>query len=275
MTIRLSLHEAKEKLLALDAEILLAHILHKPRSYLHAWPEHTLTDEQAKQFAEYVKRRSNREPVAYITGRQEFWSLELSVNSDTLIPRPETELLVETTLKLAGDSNPRMKVADLGTGSGAIALALAHERPTWQIYATDSSEHALQIARKNAQQLAINNISFQFGNWCSALCEEDMDIIVSNPPYIAETEWERYASGLEFEPRQALVSGMDGLEAIRTIIQSASRYLKPSGYLLIEHGYRQGNAVRELFAAAGCSGIYSINDLAGRERVTSGHGLSR
>jgi release factor glutamine methyltransferase len=254
----------------LEAEILLAFVLNEPRSALHAWPEKTLNDEQLALFASYLERRTRGEPMAYLMGRRAFWSQDLMVTSHTLIPRPETELMVEEVLLLTKDKLRGMKVADLGTGSGAIALALAHERPSWEIYATDISEEALQIARKNAQQLGLKNVSFYQGNWCTALPCSDFDIIVSNPPYIAETEWADYAEGLAFEPRLALVSGQDGLEALQDIGLSAKNYLHSSGYLLMEHGFSQGAAVRHLLALAGFEAIRTVRDLAGQERMTLG-----
>jgi|SRR5579885_590264 release factor glutamine methyltransferase len=258
---------------SLEAEILLGHVLQKPRSYLHSWSEHILNDDQTRQFNECLVRRCSKEPVAYITGRREFWSLNLLVTRDTLIPRPETELLVESVLDLYRSNLVPIKVADLGTGSGAIGLALAHERPDWEIVATDVSHGALQIARKNAQQLALGNVYFYQGSWCSALPGSDFDVIVSNPPYIGEAEWEAYRAELEFEPRSALVSNLDGLDAIRTISQSAKYYLKPGGYVFVEHGFLQGTAVRKIFAAAGYSQIHSVRDLSGHERVTTGQYL--
>ncbi|VVC76693.1 Release factor glutamine methyltransferase [Aquicella siphonis] len=252
----------------LEAEVLLSHVLQKPRSHLHAWSESSIDHAQFLQFSVCLQRRCNREPLAYITGRREFWSLDLMVTPDTLIPRPETELMVECVLESMPENNPLTRVADLGTGSGAIGLAIAHERPSWQIYATDASESALQIARKNAQQLGLDNVYFSCGNWCTALPRADFDVIVSNPPYIGESEWAAYAEGLEYEPRSALVSGSDGLDAIRTISHTAKYFLRPAGYVLVEHGFLQGAAVRRLFAASGYSQIHSVRDLSGRERVT-------
>ena len=252
----------------LEAELLLAHVLDKPRSYLYAWPGQVVSDVLAQRFYHYLERRCQSEPIAYMTGTREFWSLELAVSTATLIPRPETEIVVEAVLKLL--PHYAMTVADLGTGCGAIALALAHERPKWQIYATDISESALVIARKNAQKLALKNISFHYGNWCTALPRAGFDVIVSNPPYIREAEWDAYADGLAFEPRTALVSGWDGLDAIRAISQSAKCYVKPLGYVLIEHGFLQGAEVRAIFAAAGYGEIHSLSDLSGNERVTMG-----
>lgn len=275
-TIQQALAEAKNLLSVvtdnplLEAEILLAHVLDTTRSYLHIWCETKLNQDQCKEFAACLLRRRNKEPIAYITGSREFWSLNFFVTPDTLIPRPETELLVESVLDTFKHSTTAIKVADLGTGCGAIALAMAHERPDWQIYATDVSESALQIARKNARRLALQNISFHQGNWCTALPCDGFDVIVSNPPYIGEMEWEAYAEGLEFEPRDALISGLDGLDSIRTICHSAKSCLKPAGYVFVEHGFLQGAAVRKIFAAAGYSQIHSVRDLSGQERVTVG-----
>ncbi|MBX3708614.1 MAG: peptide chain release factor N(5)-glutamine methyltransferase [Gammaproteobacteria bacterium] len=254
----------------LEAEVLLAHVLHQPRSYLYAWSDNHLSDDQIKQYTEYLHRRCNNEPIAYIIGIREFWSLDFFVTPDTLIPRPETELLVESVLDIYQDKLKPVKLADLGTGSGAIGLALAHDCPIWQIYVTDASQNALQVARKNAQRLALKNVYFYQGNWCAALPDGNFDVIVSNPPYLGETEWEKYAAGLEFEPRSALVSSIDGLDAIRTISYSAKLYLKSKGYLLVEHGFLQGAAVRKIFAASGYNQIHSVRDLSGQERVTIG-----
>lgn len=276
ITIRECLQQAKEKLSGcavdpfFEAQVLLAFVIQEPRSYLHAWPEKGLTDNQAEQFAAALARLCRQEPMAYVTGVREFWSLPFTVTPATLIPRPETETLVETVLNRAGGLKPALKVADLGTGSGAIALALAHERPAWQIYATDISESALQIASKNAQQLRIENVSFYQGSWCTALPRLGFDMIVSNPPYIAETEWPAYVKGLAFEPVSALVSGVDGLDAIRVISLSAKDYLNSDGYLLIEHGFLQGQAVRDLLMAEGYDSVCSVCDFSGQERVTLG-----
>jgi len=275
-TIQQALAEAKTLLSVvtdnpvLEAEILLAHVLNTTRSYLHGFCEARLSNEQAREFADCLLRRRNREPIAYITGHREFWSLDFYVTPDTLIPRPETELLVESALAACSLAATPMKIADLGTGSGVVALAIAHEKPAWQVFATDTSDRALQLAKINAKRLQIENVSFCKGNWCDALPCDGFDLIVSNPPYISEMEWERHAEGLLFEPRDALVSGLDGLDAIRTIIHSAGQYLKSSAYLFIEHGYLQGAAVRKIFAASGYGQIHSIRDLAGQERVTAG-----
>ncbi len=272
-TIKQALAEAKNLLSVvtdcplLEAEILLAHVLNTSRNYLHTWNDARLNEEQIREYANCLSRRRHHEPIAYITETKEFYSLQLQVTPDTLIPRPETELLVDSILS----DHPRetlLKVADLGTGSGAIALALAHERPNWEIHATDDSECALKVAQMNARRLSINNVSFHQGNWCAALPSDGFDIIVSNPPYIGEMEWDIYAENLAFEPRSALVSGLDGLDSIHTIIHSAKQYLKSGGQLLIEHGFLQGSAVRKIFAACAYSQIHSVRDLSGQERAT-------
>ncbi len=275
-TIQQLLQEAKRTLAlmtdqpALEAELLLAEILKTSRLFLHTWPEKEVSEEEVRRFDNYIKRRCQKEPIAYIIGKREFWSLEFLVSPATLIPRPETELLVETVLTLCEETPAVRKIADLGTGCGAIALSLAHERPAWQVHAVDISEAALQIARKNAQQLAINHVSFHQGNWCTGLSDSDFDVIVSNPPYLSEAEWPSYVDGLQFEPKSALVSGQDGLDAIRAISQSAKYFLKSNGYIVIEHGFLQGQAVRELFVSDGYSQVHSIRDLASHERVTVG-----
>lgn len=276
VTIQQALAQAKKQLSAaaenasLEAEILLAHTISASRSFLFAHAADQLTEQQLQQFNHYLTRRGQGEPIAYITGSKEFWSLNLNVSPDTLIPRPETEFLVEEALRLFEYKTQSIKVADLGTGSGAIALAIASERPTWEIFATDISAKALRIASKNAHELGINNISFCEGSWCTALPCSNFDMVISNPPYIALNEWEDYAAGLAYEPITALVSGEDGLDAIREISQEAKAYLKPGGYLLIEHGFLQGPSVCKIFAQDGYERIRTIQDLAEHERVTVG-----
>lgn len=279
LTLQEALQTASQKLHSvssvplLEAELLLAKALNQPRSFLYAWPKLSLDEGQCASLNEFVQRRMSKEPMAYITGKKEFWSLELEVNGDTLIPRPETELLVACILQKFND--PSLKVADLGTGSGAIALALASERPAWQVYATDIHEGALKIAKQNAKRLGLTNVLFYPGHWCEALPCADFDIIVSNPPYLSNNEWPVYESDLIFEPRTALVATEDGYGALRQIIQSASCYLKPRGSLYMEHGWNQGSQVRKLLETEGYKEILTLKDLSGHERlVTSKKGRS-
>ena len=271
-TIRAALQFAKLQLLnatdvpQLEAEILLMHVLQVTRSYLHTWPERVLDDAQEKIFSAFVARRVQGEPVAYLTGHREFWSLDLVVTPDVLIPRPETELLVELVLKKV--SGAKALIADLGTGSGAIALALAQEKPHWQIHAVDVSRAALAIARYNAARLHLERVVFHEGSWCSALPPIRFDAIVSNPPYIAEDDEHLHRGDLRFEPKSALVSGEQGLQDARQIIFDARQYLKPGGFLLLEHGLTQGDAVTTLFEKAGYTLITRHTDLSGLDRVT-------
>src|SRR3990167_2087495 len=210
------------------------------------------------------------EPIAYLTGHKEFWSLDLKVNAGTLIPRPETEILVETALQLFPEKNQSLRVADLGTGSGAIALALASERARWDIHAVDNSESALLTARDNAQRLRLMRVAFCLGNWFTALPAGELYLVVSNPPYISEQEWPVYADDLIFEPQTALLSDDAGLSDIREICGQASLFIRPGGYLMLEHGYTQGLSVRELLTKAGCKHVRTVLDLSGQERVTVG-----
>jgi len=250
----------------LDAEVLLAAALDRPRSYLHAWPEQALEPQQAARFAAWLKRRQADEPVAYLLCRREFWSLELEVTSDTLIPRPETELLVELALEQL-PTHGAIQVADLGAGSGAIALALAVERPQAHVVATDSSLAALAVARRNAQRLHIANVEFRQGDWCTALAGERFDLIAANPPYIAATDPGWRGGALRFEPVAALVAGRDGLDALRVIIAQAPHCLKPGGWLLVEHGYDQGETVPLLLSERGFSKVSDHRDTAGLPRT--------
>lgn len=254
----------------LEAEILLAHSLGVSRSYLFTWPDNSPSDVQSAKFADCLSRRCLHEPIAYITGKREFWSIQLEVSTATLIPRPETELLVETALTHGDSLSGSVKLADLGTGSGAIALALAQERAGWEVTGVDISAEALVVAKRNADQLQLNNVTFYQGDWCDALQAGDYDMIISNPPYISEAEWPIYANGLRYEPRSALVSGGDGLDAIREISRAAGHYLKNNGILLIEHGFRQASSVQSIFAAEGYDNVHSLVDLSGNERVTVG-----
>ncbi|MBK8535820.1 MAG: peptide chain release factor N(5)-glutamine methyltransferase [Candidatus Competibacteraceae bacterium] len=253
----------------LDAEVLLAAALDRPRSYLFTWPERQPEQEPSDRFSAWLERRLTGEPVAYILGRREFWSLELEVNPDTLIPRPETERLVELALEQL-PVDRLAALADLGTGSGAIALALAVERPRARIVATDRSPAVLTVARRNARQLGIRNVKFREGDWCEPLAGEHFDLIASNPPYIAATDphWQR--GELRFEPPAALVAGLDGLDALRVIVAQAPDHLKPNGWLLLEHGYDQGEAVSKLLWERGFVAVSDHRDAAGISRISCG-----
>jgi release factor glutamine methyltransferase len=251
----------------LEAEILLAHLLKKPRSFLHAWPDTLLTEEEQCALKSLIERRKKHEPIAYIIGHREFWTLQLFVNEHTLIPRPETEILVEKALGLIKKESLK-KVADLGTGSGAIGLALASECKDAEVFAIDISEDALKVASFNAKRLGIENISFYQGNWCGPLPCTQFDLIVSNPPYLSEDDYMIKSKALSFEPRLALLSSKDGLGAAREIAETAKCYLKSGGYLLLEHGALQGTSVRKIFALFSYTNISTLKDLSGLERVT-------
>lgn len=251
----------------LDAELLLCHLLDVNRTYLRTWPEQELNTVQQALFERLVARRANAEPVAYITGKQAFWSLELSVNADTLIPRPETELLVEQSLDKLGNIKSPM-ILDLGTGSGAIALALALERPDAQIFATDSSVAALKVARSNAQRYHLGNVEFVHTDWGRGLQANAFDLVVSNPPYIAADDPDLASDVRRYEPQSALISADEGLHDIRLIAQQAIDLLKPGGWLLVEHGWKQAAAVQKILSGEGFVDVQTLKDLAGHDRVT-------
>ncbi len=252
-----------------DTLILLCHALGRDRAWLHAHVDDPLAVDDAVRFHQLLVRRAEGEPVAYLTGHREFWSFDLNVTPDVLIPRAETELLVESALrKIAADR--AVDIADLGTGSGAIALALARERPRSRVIATDASEAALAIARDNAARLDIGNLEFVQGNWFAALGERRFDAIVSNPPYVAESDPHLDQGDLRFEPTSALVSGTDGLDDLRKITAGASAHLEAGGWLFVEHGFDQGPAVRALFEQAGFVNVSTTRDLEDRDRVTGG-----
>lgn len=261
----------------LDIEILLTHILQKNRTYLFTWPEKELTAEQAKMFNEFFARRLTGEPVAHIIGQREFWSLSLMVNNSTLIPRPDTELLVEAALGLFGDdeSNQSRRLLDLGTGTGAIVLALAHEKKSWQCVGVDKELAAVELAEKNRVQLKLHNVKIQQSDWFSALeTETPFDIIVSNPPYIDPNDEHLKEGDVRFEPLSALIADNNGLADLEFIIAHAPQYLIENGWLLVEHGYDQGSAVRDLFTANHFDQVNTFRDFGGNERVTIGKKLS-
>ena len=252
----------------LEAGILLAHVIGKPRSWLFAHPEAPVNGQTASRFDRMIEQRLKGAPIAYLTGRREFWSLDLQVTPDTLIPRPETELLVERALAIPLPAEAR--VADLGTGSGAVAAALASERPAWHIIATDTSEEALNVATANFHRLGLERVEPRLGTWFTPLAGERFDLIVSNPPYIARGDRHLSEGDVAHEPRAALSSGPDGLDALRILAGGARAHLVPGGWLMVEHGWNQGAAVRELFVAAHFTSVETYRDSADRERVTGG-----
>ena len=254
----------------LDAELLLAHVLHKPRTWLHTWPEYELNAEQALEFEQLVARRAEGEPVAHLLSYQEFWSLDLIVTPDTLIPRPETERLVELALERI-PAEAAWQIADLGTGTGAIALALAKERPGCRILATDRSAAALAVAGNNARRHGLGNVTFREGNWFEALQgEATFDMIVSNPPYIKENDPHLQQGDVRFEPATALQAGQHGLDDLQHLIREALPHLKPGGWLLLEHSYDQAAEVMHLLQQAGYQQVHDYSDLTGQPRVAAG-----
>jgi len=254
----------------LDAEVLLAHASGHARAYFRAWPERTLPVDRVIEFERLLMRRLVGHPVAHLVGTREFWSREFRVSPDVLIPRPETELLVEWVLSLHAPNQP-MHIADLGTGSGALAVTLALELPNSRVTAIDMSPAALTVAQENARRLGARNVRFLRSDWFAALPGASrFDLIVSNPPYIAETDSHLQQGDVRFEPALALASGIDGLDALRRIVAEARAFLHPAGRLLCEHGFDQAQAVRELLCAAGYAEVESRKDLLGHERASGG-----
>ena len=261
---------------ARDASLLLAHALALPRTALLARPEMPVGPAERRRFGALVERRAAGEPLAWLTGRREFWSLDLEVDPSTLVPRPETERLVEAVLAAMGEVGEReggegpLRVADLGTGCGAVAIAVAREAAGALVVATDIDPDALAVARRNVRRLAPGRVELRLGSWCAPLEAGAWSVIASNPPYLREDDPHLEADGVCREPRRALVSGSDGLDAIRAIGAGAGRCLRPGGRLLVEHGADQGEAVRGAFRAAGLERLRTLRDLGGRERVTEG-----
>lgn len=252
----------------LDAQLLLAKVLGKSQSYLRTWPERELDAEQLMAYEQLMARRRQGEPVAYLLGQQGFWSLDLQVSPATLIPRADTERLVELALELGPPG--AAGVLDLGTGSGAIALALAIERPEWQVLGCDTVAQAVELAERNRLAHKLGNARFVQSNWFSALATDTFELIVSNPPYIAAKDPHLQRGDVRFEPVSALVSGTDGLDAIRQIIEQAPAHLHSDGWLLIEHGWDQSAPVGELLQQRGFAAVQSWQDLAGHQRVSGG-----
>ncbi len=277
MNIHAVLHEAQTALAGFlnpseakhEAQYLLQHILKVNRAWLISHENDALQPNIHAVFEALLQRRLNGEPIAYIFGYREFYGLKLKVTPDTLIPRPDTETLVETALAKIPQNTTR-KILDLGTGTGAIALAIAKHRPQAQVTATDASQAALNIALENARNLNMTNINFILSDWFSALEGEKHDVIVSNPPYIEQDDVHLQQGDLRFEPICALASGKDGLDAIRQIVKTAPQHLNPHGWLLLEHGYNQASEVRKLLTQRGFTTVSSMKDFGGNERVTQG-----
>ena len=252
-----------------EAELLLCHALRRERAWLFAHADDAVAAQEQARFLALCQRRAEGHPVAHLLGSRGFWTLELEVTADTLVPRPDTELLVEAALERI-PAERTAHIADLGTGTGAIALAIASERPLARVLATDASAAALAVAQRNASRNRITTVRFAEGDWLEPLEGQRYDLIASNPPYIADGDPHLLEGDLRFEPRTALASGGDGLDALRTIIRDAPQLLLQDGWLLVEHGHDQGAVVRELFSRAGLIGITTLQDLEQRERVTLG-----
>ncbi|WP_024850397.1 peptide chain release factor N(5)-glutamine methyltransferase [Hydrogenovibrio kuenenii] len=257
----------------LDAELLLAYTLGKNRTFLFTWPETELSAAQESAFEKLIKKRQAGIPIAHLIGRREFWGMDFKVTEDTLIPRPDTEILVEQTLtkidlcQKSGTASP--KVLDLGTGSGAIICALKNEIPTIQAYAVDYQAPALEIAKQNAKNHALD-INFKLGSWLEPFADHKFNIIVSNPPYIEENDPHLKQGDVRFEPITALTSGEDGLRDIQTLIKNSRSHLEQNGWLLIEHGYNQADAVQQLLIKNDYQKIETFYDYGNNPRVTMG-----
>lgn len=259
----------------LDAELLLAHVLGLTRTQLIVRLDDSVPEPAEQHYQQLIARRYAGEPLAYIVGYREFWSLKLEVTPATLIPRPETEILVEQALKKF-PAHEAIRVVDLGTGSGAIALAMAYERPHWSFIATDRSAEALRVAKRNAERLGIKNIIFREGNWCDALLrDETFHLIVSNPPYIAPDDVHLKQRELNFEPQTALVSSENGNDDLHLIIQQAHHYLLSGGWLLLEHGYEQKKIVTKFLNMHGYMQIENHADFSGIFRVCAASVLKK
>ncbi|MDP5146221.1 peptide chain release factor N(5)-glutamine methyltransferase [Shewanella sp. ULN5] len=251
-----------------DAEALLVHCLNKSRSFLYTWPEKTLTVEQFKNFQQMIKKRQQGMPVAHIIGEREFWSLPFIVNESTLIPRPDTEILVETALNLDVRFNAR--VLDLGTGTGAIALSLAHENPKWRITAIDKVPEAVALAKANRANLNLEQVEILQSDWFSAVKDRDFDLIVSNPPYIDEQDEHLHMGDVRFEPQSALTAADEGYADLYHIADKAREHLLPGGFLLLEHGYQQAIKVRQKLIDLGYKDVATVRDFGSNDRCTIG-----
>ena len=273
MNIREALLEARTSIDPVDARILLGHTLNAPKEYLATHPDRLLINDEAARFRALVGCRANGEPIAYLTGKREFYGREFGVTPAVLIPRPETELLVELALERIAVDRP-CHILDLGTGCGCLAITLACERPAAMVFGVDTSEAALDVARSNASRLIdahwASRLTLLHGDWYAPVSQQRFDLIVANPPYVAAGDPHLAQGDLRFEPRAALTPGEDGLAALRRIIRGAGQHLRPGGWLLCEHGYDQGHPIRTLFQAAGLVNVYVKEDLARLPRVASG-----
>lgn len=267
------LHAAGSTSPRIDAEVLLCHVLERDRTWLYTWGDKACPLWEQARFDALIAARAQGTPVAYLTGEREFWGLRLATSSSTLIPRPDTETLVALALNRV--TQPTGRLLDLGTGTGAIALAFASEQPGWQVLGVDVREEAVELATRNAQVLAITNARFLQSDWFDTLetleeADKRFDMIVSNPPYIAADDPHLSAGDVRFEPRSALVADAEGMADLLHLVQSAQHYLTASGWLMLEHGYRQADKVRRALKSAGYQSVESMRDLGGQERVTLG-----
>ncbi|MED5410761.1 MAG: peptide chain release factor N(5)-glutamine methyltransferase [Pseudomonadota bacterium] len=272
VTVQQALHGAQSLKLTsdislLDTELILSHVLNKSREYIRAHSEEEISETSHSKFQTLLDRRHQGEPVAYIIGRKAFWDFELTVNESVLVPRPETEILVELCLAKLRNERCLKHIADLGTGSGAIAIALALENPDWQVHATDISEDALAVARDNAQSLDVSNIVFHQGSWCGGLPAKKFDFILANPPYVEFGDKHLEEGSLPFEPTVALVAEEAGFGALKSIMNTARKYLKKDSWLLMEHGYSQQSQLIENLIELGYEQVAGHKDFAGIDRI--------
>ena len=275
MTIQQALQQARQNLAessptaGLDAQVLLSHILQCNTAHLLAWPEKKLNREQIANYRQLIQQRQQGVPVAHLTGLREFWSLNFSVNDSTLIPRPETETLIEFILDKFSDRE-KIKLLDMGTGTGAIAITIATEKPGWEIFASELIEDALKLARDNSNRHQTSNITFIHSDWFNNIKHNDFDIIVSNPPYIANDDPHLLAGDVRFEPQSALSAGTTGMNDIEHLCAHAKNHLTQNGWLIVEHGYNQKQLVADCFAENDFVQIEQKQDLSGHIRMTAG-----